>query len=255
MRPSAMSTALGTSCEWCSAAPVRASTPCAPPPAAGAGAGRAARPRRAARASRRRASRGRSRDVLHDLAARARPRPVRQDDRDADHEVAHRPEPVAERPGEVVEQALGERRVARRIEREPLSVRRERARGAPRAGCPPSTMQVRSPGSCSRIAQKRSCKPGLLERVHPVGPRHLAAQARRREELARVREPERVERLRSRCIDGEVVLAEHQRHRACLVGADAVLAGDRAAGVDADLQDLLSTTPRRAPPRPRRGSS
>ena len=52
----------------------------------------------------------------------SRPRAVRQHDRDADHEVAHRPEPVAQRAGEIVEQAVRERRVARRVEREPLPV-------------------------------------------------------------------------------------------------------------------------------------
>ena len=55
-------------------------------------------------------------DVLHDLPARVRPRTVRQQDADADHEVTHCPETMAQRAGEVVEQAFGERRVSGRIE-------------------------------------------------------------------------------------------------------------------------------------------
>ena len=56
-------------------------------------------------------------DVLHDLAARVRARAVGERDRDADHEVAHRAEAMPQRAGEVVEQALAERRVAGRVER------------------------------------------------------------------------------------------------------------------------------------------
>jgi len=58
--------------------------------------------------------------------ARARPHSVRQHDRDAEHEVAHRPEAVPEWAGEIVEQAFGEGRVSGRVEREPLPVLRER---------------------------------------------------------------------------------------------------------------------------------
>ena len=65
-------------------------------------------------------------DVLHDLPARARAQAVRQHDRDADHEVAHRAEAVAERAREIEEQAVAERRIAGRVEREPLPVGPER---------------------------------------------------------------------------------------------------------------------------------
>ena len=117
---------------------------------------------------------------------------------------------------------------------------------SPSAACssesrrPASTMHVRSPGSCSRIrpAQKRSASPASSSGCARCGPGHLAAEPRRREELAGVREPGRVECRAQALHRLEIVLAEHQRHRAGLVGADAVLAGDRAAGVDAGLEDL-----------------
>src|SRR4051812_38130281 len=67
-------------------------------------------------------------DVLHDLAARARARAIRQHDGDADDEVTHRAEAVAERTGEILEQAFAERRIARRVEREALSGPGERRR-------------------------------------------------------------------------------------------------------------------------------
>ena len=100
---------------------------------------------------------------------------------------------------------------------------------------PASTIAVRSPGSCSstrfrarrrehdvaavaldrdalrrpRAASAASSsvagsetlgKPGPLQRVRAVGPRHLAAEPRRREHLARVREPVGVEAVRRRRI-------------------------------------------------------
>src|SRR5947209_4335941 len=67
-----------------------------------------------------------ARDVLHDLAARVRPRPVREKHRDADDEVAHRPEAVAQRSGEILDETLRERRVSGWVEREALPVLGER---------------------------------------------------------------------------------------------------------------------------------
>ena len=66
-------------------------------------------------------------------------------------------------------------------------------------------------------------------------PRRRAAASGRACPGSRAR-PDRT-RARSALHHREVVLAEHQRHRARLVGADAVLAGDRAARVDARLED------------------
>ena len=63
-----------------------------------------------------------ARDVLDDLAARVRAQPVAQDEGHAEHQVAHRAEAVAQWPGEVLEQALAERRIAGRVKRQPLAV-------------------------------------------------------------------------------------------------------------------------------------
>src|SRR5436305_4028331 len=97
---------------------------------------------------------------------------------------------------------------------------------------PPSTIQVRSPGSCSRTSEPVG-KAGLLERVSTVRPRHLAAEAGGGKELSRIREPLRIKSVTQAQHRGDVVLAEHERHCACLVVSDAVLARDRAARVDA----------------------
>ena len=57
----------------------------------------------------------------------------------------------------------------------------------------------------------------------------------------------------------EVDLGEHRRHQVALLDADAVLAGQHAADLDAELQDVGAELPRRAPARPacwrRRGSA
>src|ERR1700681_1328936 len=100
-------------------------------------------------------------------------------------------------------------------------------------------MAVRSPGSYSSTRSEALNEASPLERMGAVGARDLAAQPRRGEHLARVRQAARVERGPQPRHRGEIRFAEEQRHRARLVGADAVLAGDRAARVDAGLEDLL----------------
>ena len=96
-------------------------------------------------------------DVLHHLAARARDHPVRQDDRDADHEVAHRAVAVAARAGEIAGEAGADRRVARRVEREHLAVLGRGSAWSSESRIPASTIAVRSPGSCSstRVERRR----------------------------------------------------------------------------------------------------
>src|ERR1700722_16903233 len=99
-------------------------------------------------------------------------------------------------------------------------------------------MQVRSPGSYSSTRGSVTLgKPGLLQGMLAVRPRHLTAKAWCRKDLPRIREPFRVERPAEALHRGEVVLAEHQRHRAGLVTANSVLARDRAARIDAGHQD------------------
>src|SRR5262249_44730088 len=141
---------------------------------------------------------------------------------------------------------------------------------------PASTIAVRSPGSCSsrrfrRAVESRTSPPGRsidtrpppvststassteagsatltsetlcntcsLHRMCAVRPPHPAAEPRRGQHLARVREPGRVEGLAEAVHHREVVGAEELGHRAHLVDADAVLAGERAARVDADVED------------------
>src|SRR3954453_19032836 len=74
----------------------------------------------------------------------------------------------------------------------------------------------------------------------PVRPRPLAAQSRRRHQLAGVGEPSWVERAAQLLERREVLLRELLRHVALLVDADAVLARDRAALLDARLDDQPS---------------
>src|SRR5712691_7371010 len=146
-----------------------------------------------------------------------------------------------------------------------------------RTRIPASTIAVRSPASCSSTWSKRSVdsttsppsrpidtrlpssvasasasaasctleisktlgKPCLLERVGAVRPRDLAAEARRGKQLARIAEPGRVEGAAETLHRLQVVGVEQQRHRADLVDPDAVLARERAARVDAGLEDRL----------------
>src|SRR6266498_1562742 len=76
-----------------------------------------------------------------------------------------------------------------------------------------------------------------LQRMWPPRPGTLAAQPRGGQYLARVADPVRVERRPDRRHHGEIGLGEHLRHRAGLVAADTVLAGDRPALLDAHLDD------------------
>src|SRR6188472_3661099 len=79
---------------------------------------------------------------------------------------------------------------------------------------------------------------GFLQRVRALVPaRHLAAQPRGREDLAGVGQVRRVERAAQRLHGVEVVVGEHPRHVLRLVHADAVLAGDGPAVLDAEVED------------------
>ena len=87
--------------------------------------------------------------------------------------------------------------------------------------------------------QNRSASPARSSGMRAVRPGHLAAETRRRQHLARVREARRVERPPHPLEHLEVALGEHRRHRARLVDPDAVLAGQRAARVDAGAEDRV----------------
>ena len=80
---------------------------------------------------------------------------------------------------------------------------------------------------------------GSLQGMLAVGPGDLAAQPRGGHHLAGVCEPVRVKRASQPVEALEVALREHGRHLALLVDADAVLAGDRAAKVEARAEDQI----------------
>src|SRR3954465_11362691 len=104
---------------------------------------------------------------------------------------------------------------------------------------PAPTTTVKSPGSCSTIASEAFGNARQLQWMCAIRAGHLAAEPRRRKDLARVREAVRIECPPEPLHHFEIGLAEHQRHRARLVGTDAVLPCDRAARVDARFEDAV----------------
>src|SRR3954468_15373288 len=114
--------------------------------------------------------------------------------------------------------------------------------GRPQRRDPVPRMRSRRPSrsaSCSAAATSEALgKACRLQRVLPGRPGHLAAQPRRRHDLARVGEPAGVERAAQLLERGQVGLVEHLRHVALLVDADPVLAGDRPALGQAREHDL-----------------
>ena len=162
-------------------------------------------------------------DVLDHLAARVHDRAVGEDERDAEHEVARGAEAVSQRAGEVLREAGTDRRIAGRVEREALTRRGERSRELreadarlDRAGevaglvledaiharrrrdrhrsrpyVPRTPAAESAAEACSRL--ETLGKADQLQRVLAVGARDLAAEPRRRDHLARVGDPVRVE--------------------------------------------------------------
>ena len=213
-------------------------------------------------------------DVLDDRAARVRDRAVGEHERDPEQQVARRAEAMPARPERsparqppIVGSPGGSSASSWRWGA-------SLARSAERR-TPASTVTVRSPASCASTRSSSrerdlDVAPGASDRDAPaaggrraqqlrqlVDGRRLrdarqarpsradacgAARAPRRRGAAsagacRVRETGRIERVAHPGHHREVVRREHQRHRAGLVDADAVLAGDRAARLDAGAQD------------------
>ena len=111
-----------------------------------------------------------ARDVLHDLPACARDRPVREHERHAEDEVAGCAEAMPERARRRSSPAA-RRSSGRRAGRARVAGRGSRApRSASDSRTPASTVQVRSPASCSRI---RSSAVGrqVVADAQPRGPR------------------------------------------------------------------------------------
>ena len=147
------------------------------------------------------------------------------------------------------------RQVARLVLEHAVEAARSRARSSP----PSRSIETRPPRGEHRARPPRATpgsetlgKPGPLQRMRAVrapAPRRRAAASGTpcRGSRARPgRSPSRRRRIASRSSR-----AEELRHRARLVDADAVLAGERAAGVDADVEDRRRAAARRARPRPR----
>src|SRR5215210_2876837 len=105
-----------------------------------------------------------------------------------------------------------------------------------RLAVPCSRISLASPSRSIRLEALRQA--GRLERMLTVRAGDLAAEPRRRHHLAWIREPRRVERATQPLEGVEIGLVEHLRHVLLLVHADAVLARDRAAGVQARVEDL-----------------
>ena len=216
-------------------------------------------------------------DVLDDRAAGVRDRAVGEHERDAEQQVARRAEAVAPRAREVAGEAAADGRVAGRIERELLAVgreprterrepdagldgdrevaglvrehavelrereleRRRRRVRSTRAGRRAVARAQHARDSSSTVAGSETLDKRRPSRADACG----AARAPRRTGAAsagacpgsRAR-PGRTRGAR-RSITARSSRREHQRHRAGLVDADAVLAGDRAAGRDAGVED------------------
>ena len=165
--------------------------------------------------------------------------------------------PASQHRREVADVVLGDL-----VQRRSSRGRRRRRRRPPQASLvPPPTGRT----ACARRPVGADPPGQLLEaiRTAPPGRRSRAGAAGRargpRRTAAASASPcrgwpaRRVERAAQALERVEVGLVEHLRHVLLLVDADAVLAGDRAAGVQARVEDLARTAPRPARPRPRCG--
>ena len=114
--------------------------------------------------------------------------------------------------------------------------------------CPGVQLRSVGPGS---VTSEALGEPGALDRMRAIRARALRRTAAASETPCRdCRGRCGSKAPRTRCISDEVVVAEHLRHVLRLVGADAVLAGQRAAGVDAVARGSRPRPPRPARPDP-----
>ena len=133
-------------------------------------------------------------DVLHDLAARARDRPVGEHERHAEDEVARGAEAVPQRAGDVGREQRADGRVTRRIEREPLAAprqlvaeRREPHAGLDRAGEVAGLVLEDAVEAVGRQVVAEPNMPLLLERVREEGRGFLDARDARQRRSSRAR--------------------------------------------------------------------
>ncbi len=133
-------------------------------------------------------------DVLHDLSARARDRPVGEHERHAEDQVARRAEAVPQRAGDVGREQRADGRVTRRIQREPLAAprqlvakRREPHAGLDRAG---EVAGVVLEDAIEALGRQVVAEPNmalLLERVREEGRGFLDARDARQRRSSRAR--------------------------------------------------------------------
>ena len=74
----------------------------------------------------------------------------------------------------------------------------------------------------------------------------LGAAMQLGENLARIEQPVRIEGAFDALLLVEIGLVEHRAHEVALLDADAMLAGEDAADLDAIAQDVGAAAPRRA---------
>src|ERR1043166_2262089 len=110
------------------------------------------------------------------------------------------------------------------------------------AACSAAATAAASVGSrtCGRIRSAPLRESGSFDRMLTIGSGHFAAEARSGEDLAGIADAGRIERAAHELHRVEVGLGEHLRHVELLVDANAVFAGNCAAGFDAVHEDLGS---------------
>ena len=144
-----------------------------------------------------------------------------------------------------------------------IETRRRELACRPRTGCPclrGSCRRRSRPASRLRLPRRVPRGPLLRSRLDQIhvpsgmassgvaGPRRIRPGSGHGEvpaaravgqHLLRVHPAGRIERAPHARLGGEVVLREHERHEVALLQPDPVLAAERAAGVDAEPDDLL----------------
>ena len=115
--------------------------------------------------------------------------------------------------------------------------RHARSGGRVRIACPPACSSAVD-GCGFSHGQKRSARPARSAGCARYGPGTSPHSRGVGNTLPGLHRPARIEGAAHALHQRQVVVGEHPRHVLRLVGADAVLAGDRSAGLDAVGQDL-----------------
>ena len=224
-------------------------------------------------------------DVLDDLAAGVRDGAVGEHERDAEHEIAwgapkrwrSGPERFFARQAPIVGSPGGSsdsrcpwrpsaafkrrqpdarldraRQVARLVLEDAVEARRVEIVTDPHPPCPRHAAPRRSAAASLEAGHARNARqrPILSRGCMRYGPGTSPQRRGVGTTLPGIREAVRVEGAAQAPERLEIELREHLRHRARLVDADAVLSGERAAGVETRRQDRLRELLGAPPPRP-----